>query len=223
MELATDLVRRDAGALVETALLRASPKPVSFEFDAVSHTYRLDGEVVPGVTSVLKSVGIIDYSFIPQEILQRASKRGTAVHLALQYLDEGCLDRTSVDVEHRGYIEAYERFVTESGFEPAHIEHRVYHPVYRYAGTLDRTGLLNGTLTILDFKTGLVLPGHALQLAAYANCLAAPRRFRRIALQLNADATYRVYEYPMRSFNPDANLFLSALACHQFKSLGSTA
>lgn len=185
-------------------------------FDAATHTYYLDGAILPGVTSVLKNARLIDYSFIQQDVLQRAAHRGTAVHLALQYLDEGTLDRASIDPELSGYLDAYERFLEESRFQPAHIEHRVFHGVYRYAGTLDRTGLLNDTLTILDFKTGLVLPGHALQLAAYANCLVMPRRFRRIALQLNGDGSYRVHEFPIGQFQHDINLFLSALACQQF-------
>jgi hypothetical protein len=119
---------------------------------------------------------------IPPDVLQAAARRGTAVHFALELLDRGELDRASIDPALEGYVVAYERFLVESRFIPAHIEHRVFHGIHRYAGTLDRTGLLDETLTVLDFKTGLVLPGHALQLAAYANCLVMPRRFRRIAL-----------------------------------------
>lgn len=189
------------------------------DFDAISHTYRLDGKVVPGVTSVLKSAGLIDYSMIPQDVLQAAAWRGTAVHLALELLDYGKLDRSSVDATLEGYVVAYERFCLESGFVPGHIEHRVFHPIHRYAGTLDRTGMLGGSLTVLDFKTGLVVPAHGLQLAGYANCLVMPRRFRRIALQLNGDGTYKVHEYPLGSMSRDIDLFLAALSCYQFKSV----
>lgn len=189
------------------------------DFDAATHTYRLDGQVIPGVTSVLKSVGLLDYSMIPQDVLQAASRRGTAVHSAVELLDRGELDRSSIDPRLEGYIVAYERFLLESQFVPGHIEHRVFNELHRYAGTLDRTGMLGGTLTVLDFKTGLVLPGHAVQLAAYANCLVMPRRFRRIALQLCGDGTYRVHEYPLGTMSRDIDLFLAALACHNFKSL----
>src|SRR4029077_16681761 len=167
----------------------------SLQFEAATHTYRLNGRIIPGVTSVLKNARILDYSFISSDVLEAASKRGTAVHLALQFLDEGTLDRSTVDPEHAGYIQAYERFFEESAFVPGNIEHRVFHGMHRYAGTLDRTGLLNDELTVLDFKTGIVLPGHAMQLAAYTNCLPMPRRFRRIALGLRNDGSYRVHEY----------------------------
>lgn len=188
------------------------------DFDAATHTYRLDGEVIPGVTSVLKSVGLVDYSMIPQDVLQAASHRGTAVHRALEWLDRGELDRASIDPSLEGYVVAYERFLVESRFVPAHIEHRVFHGIRRYAGTLDRTGLLEDKMTVLDFKTGLVLPGHALQLAAYTNCLVMPRRFRRIALQLCGDGAYRVHEFPLATMSRDIDLFLAALACFNFKN-----
>jgi hypothetical protein len=192
------------------------------EFDAATHTYRLDGELVPSVTTVLKSVGLVEYSHIPQDVLQAAAHRGTAVHTALEYLDRGELDWTSLDPTIKPYVVAYERFLEDSSFIPAHIEYRVFNGLHRYAGTLDRTGYLGNfgnSLTVLDFKTGLVLPGHAIQLAAYANCLVMPRRFRRIALQLCGDGTYRVHEYPLGTMSRDIDLFLAALACHNFKTL----
>jgi hypothetical protein len=200
----------------------ATPAPTMaghLEFDAATHTYRLDGELVPSVTTVLKSVGLVEYSHIPQDVLQAAAHRGTAVHYALELLDRGELDYESLDPSIEFYVKAYGRFCAESGFIPAHIEYRVFHGLHRYAGTLDRTGVLDGALTVLDFKTGLVLPGHAVQLAAYANCLVMPRRFRRIALQLCGDGTYRVHEYPLGTMSRDIDLFLAALACHNFKTL----
>jgi hypothetical protein len=189
------------------------------EFEASTHTYRVAGQVIPGVTTILKDAGLIDYSMIPQEVLLVASQRGTAVHQALQYLDDGTLDESSVDLSIAGYIEAYKRFCDESGFVPGHIEHRVFHPAYRYAGTLDRTGVFRGSSApvLLDFKTGIVLPGHRLQLAAYTHCMPAPRRFRRCALKLNADATYRLHEFPASEYQRDVEVFLSALACVQWR------
>lgn len=195
------------------AAARVAPQ---LEFEASTHTYRVDGVIVPGVTSVLKTAGIIDYSMIPQDVLRTAAARGTAVHLALQFLDEGTLDRDSISEDLVGYISAYERFCADSGFTCAQIEQRVYHPGCQYAGTLDRTGVIGGGLAVLDFKTGLVLPGHALQLAAYTYALPMPRRFRRLALKLNGDGTYRVHEFPPFEFQRDVDLFLSALACHQW-------
>jgi hypothetical protein len=188
------------------------------EFDAATHTYRLDGQVIPNVTSILQSSGLLgDYTMIQPDVLEAAARRGTAVHFALELLDHGELDRASIDPALEGYVAAYERFLVESRFIPAHIEHRVFHGIHRYAGTLDRTGLLAETMTVLDIKTGPILPGHALQLAAYANCLKMPRRFRRIALQLCGDGTYRAHEFPLGQMSHDIELFVAALSCYRFK------
>ncbi len=60
-------------------------------FEPVGHIYRLNGEIIPSVTTVLKGVRLIDYSFIPQDVLQAAAKRGQLVHQALQYYAQGTL------------------------------------------------------------------------------------------------------------------------------------
>lgn len=184
------------------------------QFDPKKHQYSVSGRVLPSVTQILKAAGLIDYSMIPQDVLRAAAWRGTAVHQALQFMDDGELDESSVPPELAGYIEAARRFYAESGFEVAHNEFRDYHRTYLYAGTMDRTGTFpDGSLAIVDWKTGLVMPGHGLQLVAYANLLSRPRAYRRIALKLNDDGTYRVHEYPPQNFERDWAVFLSGLAC----------
>jgi hypothetical protein len=185
-------------------------------FDRDEHRYWLEpsGEPLPSVTQVLKESGLIDYSMIPQDVLNHAARRGTAVHRTLELLDVEMLERSHVDPEIEPYVAAYEAFVRDTGFTPARIECRMWHPVYRYAGTFDRDGVFgDGSLTILDFKSGLVMEAHALQLAAYAAFLPEPRKYRRIALGLGADGKYRVHEYPAKEFQSDLGVFLAALAC----------
>lgn len=185
------------------------------EFDAASHTYRLDGEILPSVTQILKAARLIDYSMIPQDVLQRAAARGRAVHQTLEYLDNGFIDPVDdpINPAVAGYVEAARKFYQDAQFEPHLVEFRNYHPGWRYAGTLDRLGSMAGSQTILDFKTGILLPGHALQLAAYLAMLPEPRRYRRIALKLNEDATYHIEEYAAADYKRDIRIFLSALDC----------
>jgi hypothetical protein len=79
----------------------------SLRFDAEQHRYFLGirdldaqfqpvvGEMeLPSVTTVLKETNMIDMRHIPQDVLDLAAARGTAVHAALHYLDEGDLDLT---------------------------------------------------------------------------------------------------------------------------------
>jgi hypothetical protein len=188
-------------------------KTAQLEFDAETHTYRLDGEILPSVTQVLKAARLIDYSMIPQDVLRVAAARGTAVHQTLANIDDGLLSADEVPPNIQGYIDAARRFYQEAGFEPQLVEFRNHHARWRYAGTLDRVGLMAGSETIVDFKTGLVLPGHALQLAGYLAMLSQPRKYRRIALKLNDDGTYRVHEYAAADLGRDIDIFLSALNC----------
>jgi hypothetical protein len=191
----------------------------TLRFEPVPHRYWLepDGIELVSVTTVLKETRMIDYGMIPQDVLECASKRGTAVHEALRYLDDGDLDLESLDPEIVGYVIAYQKFCTDAGFTPHLVEHRVWHRQWSYAGTLDRTGTLGSDLVVVDFKTGLVLPGHALQLAAYTMCLPDPRRYRRIALKLDGDGTYRVHEFAGKDLRRDFALFLAALTCCQWQ------
>lgn len=185
---------------------------MSLTFDHASHTYRFNGDIVPSVTQCLKTGGVIDYSMIPQEVLQRAAIRGTAVHKACELFDLDTLDESTLDAEVGAYLKGYKAFLRDTGFQPARIEERIFHPQYKYAGTLDRTGTLKGQLALVDFKTGIMLDGHRAQLAAYAMALPMPRRYRRFGLQLTSEGTYKIHEFPIRDLSLDFNVFLGALA-----------
>ena len=164
-----------------------------------------DRETWPRVTDILKSAGLIDTTWFTDE----ARARGTAVHLACQYLDEGCLDEATVAEEIRPYLAAYQRFRAEviTG-EWTAIEQPVYHETLRYRGTPDR---VFGSW-LYDIKTGGPLAWHGPQLAAYAACL--PEITRRIGLYLSVDGGYNLVEYKDRD---DWKVFQAALTVHNFK------
>jgi hypothetical protein len=188
---------------------------MSLTFESATHTYRWNGVIVPSVTQCLKTAGVIDYSMIPQDILQRAAIRGTAVHRACELFDLDTLDESTLDAEIGAYLEGYKAFLRDTGFQPARVERRIYHPEHQYAGTLDRTGSINGQFAVVDIKTGIMLDGHRAQLAAYTMALPMPRRYRRFGLQLTGDGGYRVHEFPMRDLTMDFNIFLGALRLTQ--------
>jgi hypothetical protein len=107
-------------------------------------------------------------------VLQAAAWRGTLVHRALHWWAEGTLDTETLDPTIAGYVAAGIRFHEESRLVVANVEQIVYDPVHGYAGTFDLDGLIGDELWLIDYKTGLILPGHALQLAAYLNCRRGP-------------------------------------------------
>ena len=91
----------------------------------------------------------------------------------------------------------------------------MYNPTYRYAGMYDLDCVINDELWLVDYKTGIVLPGHAAQLAAYLACRPGPRRYRRAAIQLKGDGNYVVHQFPRSEYERDFDQFLFALAGQQ--------
>lgn len=75
-------------------------------FDEFTHTYisKTNDKLLIGVTSLMKKHGLApDYGNIPQEILERAAQKGTAIHEMLQAYDEGRSVKEDID----GNLEAY--------------------------------------------------------------------------------------------------------------------
>jgi hypothetical protein len=193
--------------------------PSGLTFDRAQHAYALDGQRLPSVTQVLENVGIIDYSYIPDFAREKYLKRGSNVHLACEFDDQGDLDEAALSDELRPYVEAWRLFRAQTGFHPSLIEHRGYHPQYLYAGTLDRCGSMAGVKAdiLLDIKTTQAPDWTRYQLAAYAAFFRTPRAFRRMAVALHADGTYRVDEYPSKDWAADFNVFLAALTVFNVK------
>jgi hypothetical protein len=184
---------------------------MELRFDQAAHHYYLGGARIPGVTSVLESAGLIDYSFLGAR-REQYLERGRAVHLATQADDLG-FGAAGLSDEIRGYLEGWRAFRRDYGFMPQLIEHRVCNPVFGYAGTLDRVGrLADGTEIILDLKSGIAPPAVRYQLAAYAACLPHPRTRIRRCVELHADASYRVIGFRTADYLRDFEIFAAALA-----------
>lgn len=180
--------------------------------------YVVDGWRVPSVTEALGLVGLYDFSHVPQDRLEHARVRGQDVHDWLALEDEGFVDGDEPPEEILGYVQAYLLFKAESGFDPVLVERIVVNPTYRYAGTLDRTGYLNGRLALLDLKAvAKVGPAASLQTKAYALCL--DEHHDRYALQLKPDGTYRLHSYPLkgRTESVDRDDWYAALRMAQWK------
>jgi len=166
-------------------------------FDEATHTYRFDGQLVPGVTSILKPLTNLDA--VPPAVLKAASDFGTAVHLACELDDRGELDEASLDDALRPYLDGWRRFCLDTSARWDNIEATFFHSKLRYAGTLDRFGLVDGAPAVVDIKTTAQLyPSVGPQLAAYAQAkedFSGTKVAKRIAVQLKADGTYTAKEY----------------------------
>ncbi len=184
-------------------------------FNEEKHEYSVSGVRYPSVTQILAP--LVDYSQVPRAVLERARKLGQAVHRMTELFDLDDLDMDDLADELRPYLTAWIKFRAETGFVPETIEKRLYHPALRFAGTPDRSGLINRRRAVIDIKKMLYLgPVIGLQLAAYQELFEKNGTHveDRYALGLRADGTYRLQPYTDKS---DWPVFLSLLTTRNWK------
>ena len=194
---------------------------IEFTFQEEGHLYREKGSGIPilSVTQVLDSVGIVDYPEFAAAAMEFKSKIGTAVHSATQFIDtpdKGELDWETLDIgstdngeeKHYDlvpYVLAYERFCEEACFTATHVELQgaVRLPQGPVAFTLDRIGSMSGLSAIVEIKCTLnIEKSVGIQLAGYEECVLAlghkpvgSPTFKRIAVQLKENGTYKLYSF----------------------------
>jgi len=172
------------------------PALAAVEFDEDSHTYRVGGREVPSVTRILDWAGLMDNAWSDEEAL----KRGSYVHAALEFDDQGDLDEPNLDPNLAGYVAAWRRAKAEVGFLilPDWIERKVFHPIYQYAGMIDRLVAWKDTKAVVDIKSGSPSPWHAIQLALYALTFTT-ERVVRLNVYVDRSGGYRLVEHKDRT------------------------
>src|SRR5580698_1030198 len=95
------------------------------QFDAEHHIYRYDGRIVPGVTSVLEPLQMLQG--VPWAVLEAAREFGQHVHLACHLWNQGILDVAALDPALIPYLRDWQLFIKETGFEVKQSETPVYH------------------------------------------------------------------------------------------------
>jgi hypothetical protein len=159
-------------------------------FDEATHTYTHEGVVLPSVTTIIKAAGLMDMTGWNEA----ARDRGTRVAKMTAYFDQGDLDEASVDPAELGYLNAWRRFLSESGFKSdANGIEEVLCVPGRAAGTLDRRGMMGQLKTIIDIKTGGASAWHAIQTAGYASLVGG--HHRRYACYLQDDGRYTLVQH----------------------------
>lgn len=190
-------------------------------FDEARHEYRVRGVIVPSVTQVLAPLSSFDG--VPAHVLEAKRDLGQRVHLACQLHDEDDLDEASVETDVAPYLDAYRRFLADTDARVVLNESRVYHPTYRYAGTLDRVFRIGEDHWLVDLKTCFTTPRAAgpqtaAYLAALTTMLGNVRPTRRAALRLRPDGTYRLDPLDRPD---DWSAFVACLTLNRFKEATS--
>ena len=143
------------------------------DFDSETHTYRLDGVVLPSVTRLMEPLKTDTYGGIPDYVMDAAARRGTSVHEAIDlFLSVGVSD---ISDEYAGYFEAWMQWFDAVNPNVKMTETLIYHPTLRYAGTVDCVCEIGGKTVLIDWKTTASMNENLVrvQLQAYQSALKA--------------------------------------------------
>lgn len=182
----------------------------------------IDGSYWPSVTEVIAAAGIgPDFSGIPEHIraerLERASRIGKAAHAAIDLLEQGDLDESSLHPLVAPRVVAYQRFLKDTGFRRTHGEFLVRSNRWRYIGHGDAAGFLGAERIGIDAKATAVFDHDSTSIQgkggygiAYNEEHPTAPIKRWFGLHLRDDATYRFIELTKAD---SEQLFLAALLC----------
>lgn len=188
--------------------------------DKETHTYTKDKQQIPGVSRILQGAGLIDFSKVPIDRLEAALNFGTAVHRACELYDKNDLDETSLSEELIPYLNAWKKFRKDTKFKIKAIEEHVLSTRLRFAGTLDRRGLLYDRHVIIDIKSSVDFhPAAAIQTSAYKEAYNEDKKPKdkvldRYSVLLKPDGNYKVVQYKDKN---DFNIFVSSLNLWNWK------
>ena len=185
-------------------------------FNEKDHKYFWNGQPVPGVNEILTELNMQEGRGSEADLL-----RGTWVHQACQYYDDGTLDQWEFDPVILEYLEGWKKFIAEQKFVGV-MNEKALRSEYGYAGRLDRCGLRSTDHIVVDIKTGD--PGWAtgLKLAGYEQLVKEETRqpnriYKRLAVQLYDDGSYKLHWYYNRK---EKELFLNCVSLYHYKKNG---
>lgn len=203
------------------------PAPLPADVTTFPHLLRDDAHIywlyeglnlptrrLEGVTEVMADNRLEDATYFTEE----HSTRGIAVHADLANIARGLPEFPFLDPDLWGWRESGKSFLAEllrDGASVLDVETMRWHPLYRYAGTIDLVVLWRGYEWVLDWKTGKASKVTRFKLAAYDMLLGAAingKQRKRGAIELDRDGgRARLVEYNTPDHFHDGNRFLSYL------------
>ncbi len=127
-----------------------SIKDGTLEYFDDTHTYLYDGLMLPSVTQILGVKYKNDYASVPPAVLDNASKRGTAVHKAIENFNVSGYDDGSEAVRNFKFLQKQYGFEVLDSELPL-VLFKDDMPIA--CGRLDMTMLMDGETGIADIKT----------------------------------------------------------------------
>lgn len=164
--------------------------------DRAAHTYTLHGARKVSVTDALARTSIVDTTWYTEA----SRERGKDAHHATVLYDSGTLDARTITAEIEPFLLAWVDFRKHTGFQPDMDlrETSHYNDEYDFCGSPDAPGILDGSLAIVEIKTGGLPWWAGLQTAGYDILLGGG--WRRITVHLKANGTFK-----MKDWNEEPN------------------
>ena len=168
-------------------------------FEERTHTYRLDGRVLPSVSQLLEPLSGAEYSNIPASVLSAAADRGTEIHRAIEnYIIFG---EENIAGGYINYLEAFEDWFYKNKPEVICTERQMYHPVLLYAGTPDLICRTGDDVCLVDYKSSskVIDKVYRVQMEAYRQMIERNMDVfitKKILLHLKNSGNYEEILYP---------------------------
>ena len=133
---------------------------IKLEFDEETHTYIKNGIILKSVTQILQELFPEKYDGIPKKILEEKSKYGTDVHKFIEIIEKKKPKKPLAyikryykpNIYQEESLKDYLKIKDKYKIEITDSEKRISYE-YKYAGTLDLKGYVNGKSAIIDIKT----------------------------------------------------------------------
>jgi len=183
----------------------------NFTFDAEKHIYRIGNRPVVSVTQII--TGVFGKKFWYEDFY---AGKGKAVHAAVSYYVNGELEDYDLDDRILGQIEAFKKFLLETGFYAIESEKHLYSSRYNFAGTPDLLLMGANDMILADIKASIE-PIVNLQLAGYSllyqEIKINPKRF--CAIRLKPDGNYNTCW--VENLKDAQRVFLACLTVYNWK------
>lgn len=179
-------------------------------FDKEKHEYRWNGVVVPSVTQILKDNNI-SFDFernVPSQILERSILFGNAVHLAINYHENGILDEDNLDEPLKNCLRQWVLFKEQYGVSVIESEHQGYCSL-GFGFTIDiiaKVEKLKNEQAIIDIKTGPAGAAVEIQTAGYVLGME-----NKIKHRMSVEIAQTAYKPRILTDKNAQSVFLSAL------------
>ena len=196
-----------------TATTVKIPELTELTFEEGHHIYRLNGVEIPSVSELMKPLKDTCYAGVGAKTLENAANKGTSVHNSIEnWIKFGIED---VPAEHRGSFDGFREWWDRYQPEVLASEMKIYHKLLQYGGTIDLLCIIDGLVTLVDFKTTyrLIEMSCGVQLEAYSQALASHGVTvgKKHILHMKKDGKWDFPEFPAK--DPARLRVLGALKC----------